>query len=156
GRNAMRGGRCVRLPKERVLCSNLQTSFTDWPGLLAYLQEQAFDGYVALQRNGRYAWHFLALGNLDGVRQANEDGLVAGDEAIEAFKKMAEAPGGTMDVYRAPRAQMQLLGAEVEPIYNDLPSDFVEMGKMVAALARARHDGYIEVSLRGSRGMGYV
>lgn len=145
----------MRLPKDRVLSSNLQTSFTDYVALLRYLGEEHFDGYVALHGEGYRAWLFMAGGDVMGAR---DDTGETGPVAVRAFESNARRAGFCLNVYRAPAAQMRLLGSdgEVEPLFPPLPSDFVNLHRMMDTLSRSKHSGYVQLTMRAGDSIGYV
>lgn len=145
----------MRLPRDRVLSSNLRTSFTDYGALLRYLEEERLDGYVALQGDNSIAWLFLAGGVVAGARSGEG---TTGRAAVREFEERAREPGYVLNIYRAPGAQMRLLGAgsDAEPLFPPLPSDFVNLPRMMDTLSRAEHSGYVELQLRGGDSVGYV
>lgn len=145
----------MRLPKDRVFSTNLRTSFIDYDALLRCLAEERFDGYAALQGDGYRGWLFVAGGEVAGARDGNG---VMGAEAVRGFETKARQPGQCMNIYRAPAAQMRLLGAdrEAEPVFPPLPSDFVNLHRMMDTLSRGGHSGYVELAIRSGDAVGYV
>lgn len=152
-------GRMVRLPRERAVYPELQTSFLNFDELLAELATRHLDGYVQVRFPDFMGMLYLANGERCGAAAARRDGDAwAGRAAAEAMRERAHTRGGTVAVFEADPDLMRLVGAleAARPLHEGLSTAWVDSAKLLEALKSESVSGYARFSFVDGAGGGFV
>lgn len=146
------------LPRDEPRYERLNTSFTDFGGLVAELAAQGHTGYLQVSFPDYDGIVLMERGAvLNAVEQRGER-RSAGEEAMRGIGLKARERNGRIDAYALPAAIVATLAliANSEVVHRDLSAAFVSLERLIAKLQHDKHTGYVEVTTPANQGLGYV
>ncbi|HXU24967.1 MAG TPA: hypothetical protein VN697_13145 [Tepidiformaceae bacterium] len=148
----------MMFPKDRSLYSNLNTSFTDFEGLLADLSGRKLTGYVQVSFPGYEAVLFMANGEPRTAIEERELARTTGNAAASGLAARVRDKSGVINVYALTPEMLQLLlwTVDAEVLYKDLTSSFTNLDRLVAKLEEDRLTGYVEILFANGKGSAMV
>ena len=148
----------MMFPKDRALYSNLNTSFTDFEGLLADLSGRKLTGYVQVSFPGYEAVLFMANGEPRTAIEQRELARTTGNAAASGLAARVRDKSGVINVYALTPEMLQLLlwTVDAEVLYKDLTSSFTNLDRLVAKLEEDRLTGYVEILFANGKGSAMV
>ena len=133
--------------------SGLQSAFVKMDGLLAYLNEEKFNGYVLLHREEFGAGVDGLLLFRDGAVAGASYGEALGEDAQAKIGERVAYQAGKMDIVALEPTTVEALEGSFGPQspYTDLRTAFVNVGNLVSYLEGQGFTGSVTVSGREGR-----
>jgi len=148
----------MMFPKDRPLYSNLNTSFTDFDGLLADLSGRKLTGYVQVSFAGYDAVLFMANGEPRTAIEQRDMARSTGHAAATGLAGRVREKSGLINVYALTPEMLHLLlwTVDAEVLYKDLTSSFTNLDRLVAKLEEDHLTGYVEILFANGKGSAMV
>lgn len=149
----------MRVPKGRPVHENLSTSYVKVGALLADLQVRSFTGYVHVGLRGYDGYVFIDEGQIIGALEQTETTSREGSDAVDGLLVRSEQRDGAVSIYEHPAATIRAIAGILDgsPIYENLSSDFTDLGKLIRKLSQDRGTvWYVEVVATENLGVGVL
>lgn len=145
-------------PKDRPLYSNLNTSFTDFDGLLADLAARKLTGYLHVSFPAYDAVLFMANGEPRTAIEQSELARSTGNAAAAGLAAHVREKAGIINVYALTPEMLQRLlwTVDSDVLYKDLTTSFTNLERLVAKLEDDRLTGYVEILFANGKGSATV
>ena len=149
------------IPKGKPMHEKLSTSFVRMEGLLEELKSDNFSGYVLLNFPQTSGFLFILDGQVINAAEITEQNRRAGIAVQEQLVRLSQQSKGTISVYHLQKEIVQTLAgiADGEAVYENLTSDWANLGKLVKKLASEKKTYFINLvfnEARNERGLIYV
>ena len=148
----------IKLPYGKPIYQRLYTRFTSFPELMAFLEQEAFTGYLELESWEGSGKVILKEGIITHVVIKTIEGVFEDNIALEKIYKQVEHPECSIDVYELPEVFTDLVKefCHAELMYYRLDSRFTDLEKMLEKLKSQKHYGLIEVEFEKPRQTGII
>lgn len=135
------------LPKNQPVQINLNTSFTNFEGLLNDLRSSRLTGYVSLTSWEYESVILMYFGKPINALEHTSSGQRTGVQAQESIMAKARQADGSISIYRLSDQMVELLSGTIgsEAIYRDQVTDRDVLKSLVARLSGEGLGGYIEI-----------
>jgi hypothetical protein len=146
------------LPKGRAEYENLNTSFIDFSELTRDLKANGFTGYVGVSFWDYEGVLFMDNGTIiNGIEETGSK-KTTGYQAVGGIMGQAEEKNGSVSVHSLTAEMVTMLASVLksEVVYQDLSTDFSNLGRLLAKLQSEGHTGYLELALKGGRGTAMI
>jgi hypothetical protein len=148
----------MMFPKDRVVYSNLNTSFTAFDALVEDCRARKLTGYIELTFPDYTGTLILSEGEVLNGAVSTPAHTLSGPPAIRDIAERATARDGTITVSVAFPDVVLLVHRLMEsrPLYKDLTSAFTSLERLIAKLRGDAITGYVEVQVANEAGVGII